>query len=96
MKTSILLLAFIVCSCQPRPEALTGVQKAAIADSAKAVFEAVLTNSDKLDFATAFQSFSGDPDARFVENGMLYPSLDAMKVHASLPLPPPAHRINSG
>jgi len=84
MKKSLLSLLFaglaiFAFSCQPRSSALTDSQKAAIADSTKSLLRAVLTNSDKLDFAAALQFYSGDADARFIENGALFPSLDAMK-----------------
>ena len=77
----LLFLAFAIFapSCQQQPGALTESQKAAIADSAKAVVQAIFSYSDKLDFNASFQLYSGDPDARFIENGVLFPSLDAMK-----------------
>ena len=82
MRTSLLSLLFLVLaifafSCQPAT--LTDAQKSAIADSTKSVLRAVLTNADKLDFSAALQFNSGDADARFIENGVLFPSLDALK-----------------
>lgn len=84
MKTSMfaptfLALAILALCCQPQPTTLTEAQKASIADSAKAVVQLMLTNANKLDFVAYFDHYSADPDSRYIENGMLYPSLDAMK-----------------
>jgi len=84
MKTSFLCLVAIVFvllgfSCQNQPATFTEAQKAAVADSAKAVVQAMLANANKLDFVAYFNDYSADPNARYIENGLLYPSLDAMK-----------------
>ena len=84
MKTSHVGLAAIVCvmlgfSCQPQPAALTEAQKAAIADSGRAVVQLMLTHANRLDFVAYFANYSADADARYIENGSFYPSLDAMK-----------------
>jgi len=84
MKTSFISLAAIAFallgfSCQDQPATFTEVQKAAIADSARAVVQAMLANANKLDFVAYFNDHSADPNARYIENGLLYPSLDAMK-----------------
>jgi hypothetical protein len=71
-----MLLGF---SCQNQPATFTEAQKAAIADSAKAVVQAMLANANKLDFVAYFNDYSADPNAWYIENGSLYPSLDAMK-----------------
>jgi len=76
---AIFVMALLAASCQPQPTAFTEAQKAAIADSAKAVVQLMLTHADKLDFVAYFNDYSPDPDARYIENGLLYPSLDAMK-----------------
>ena len=57
----------------------TPTQLAAVADSARAVAQRIIDNSNKLDFPAAFQEYSADADARYVENGALYSSLDALK-----------------
>ena len=84
MKTLLFTLAFLAFailafSCQPQPTILTEAQKASIADSAKAVVQLMLTNANKLDFVAYFDHYSADPDSRYIENGMVYPSLNAMK-----------------
>ena len=84
MKTSFLSLVFLAVavlafSCQPQSSTLTDSQKAAIADSTKALLRSMLASSDKLDFQTALQLYSAEADARYVENGVIFRSLDAMK-----------------
>jgi hypothetical protein len=84
MKLSILGLVFLILAifsfaCQPQQHSLTDSQKAAIADSAKTVVQLMLANADRLDFVAYFDNYSADPDARYIENGFLYPSLDTMK-----------------
>jgi hypothetical protein len=76
---TLLAFAILAFSCQPQPTTLTEAQKAAIADSAKAVVQLMLTNANKLDFVAYFNHYSPDPDGRYIENGSLYPSLEAMK-----------------
>ena len=39
----------------------------------------MLANADKLDFVAYFNHYSTDRDGRYIENGSMYPSLDAMK-----------------
>jgi len=84
MKTSLLsiaifMLALLAVSCQPQPVALTDAQKAAIADSAKAVVQDAFTGAQKLSGAAFIHPYSSDPDVRYVENGVLFPSLDSVK-----------------
>lgn len=76
---AIIVFALFAFSCQPQPTTLSQAQKAAIADSAKAVVQMMLSNADKLDFVSCFNGYATDADARFVENGSLHPSLDEMK-----------------
>lgn len=73
------IFAVFAFSCQQQQTTLTEAQKAAIADSAKAVVQSMLSHADKLDFGAYFNVYSTDPDVRCVENGTLYPSLDTMK-----------------
>ena len=86
MKTSltvgILVLALLAFSCQPQSAALTDAQKSAIADSVKAVVQEVFIGAQKLSGAAFIHRFSSDPDARFVENGVLYSSPDSVKAGA--------------
>jgi hypothetical protein len=84
MKASLfglILVISAVCafSCQPQPTSLTEAQKVAIADSAKAVVQLMLSYADKLEFGPYFSVYSTDADVRCIENGSLYPSLDSMK-----------------
>jgi len=76
---TLLAFAILAFSCQPQPTTLTDTQKAAIADSAKTVVQLMLANANKLDFVAYFNHYSADPDGRYIENGSLYPSLEAMK-----------------
>jgi hypothetical protein len=69
----------LTIACGSRTAPLTDAHKAAIADTTKAVLASVLAGTDKLDFPAALKPFSSDPDARFMENGTLYPSLEAMR-----------------
>jgi len=75
----LVILAVFAFSCQPQPTTLSEAQKAAIADSAKAVVQLMLSHADKLEFEAYFSVYSTDADVRCVENGSLYPSLDAIK-----------------
>lgn len=84
MKSSLFGLILVIFavfgfSCQPQPATLTEAQKAAIADSAKTVVQLMLTNANKLDFVAYFDHYSADPDARYIENGSVRPSLDTVK-----------------
>jgi ketosteroid isomerase-like protein len=84
MKTSlssIVFLAFLIIAfaCQPQPSVLTDTQKAAIADSAKAVAQEVARGVQALNGAAVLARCSSDPDARFLENGFLYASYGAFR-----------------
>lgn len=77
--------AFIACgmtmliSCQTQITSLTDDDKKQIADSAQQVVQQVLDLSNQLNFKSALDFYSTDPDARFVENGSIFPSLEAMR-----------------
>jgi len=58
---------------------LTDAQKAAISDSANSVVKATWDNFGKLDLNAAFRDYSAATDARFMDNGAVYPSLAAYK-----------------
>ena len=75
----VLALVIIASGCQPQPLALTDVQKAAIADSARAVVQDVVKGVQNLNGPGVFARISSDPDARFLENGFLYASYGAFK-----------------
>lgn len=75
----ILGLTFFFLSCQQQPTDLTESKKTAIEDSARVVVKKVFELSNKLDYKTALRFYSGDPDARYIDNGAIYPSLQAMK-----------------
>ena len=66
-------------SCQSQPAGLTQAQKDAAAESAKTIVDTIFQKSNQLDFTGALALYSGDPDARFIENGVLASSLDALK-----------------
>ncbi len=69
----------LVVGCNTKQELSSDSQKQIEIDSAKAVAQKVLAFSDKLDFKTVFSYYSDDSDARYVENGQLFPSLQAVK-----------------
>jgi hypothetical protein len=73
-------LALTVQSCQPQDSAsMTDAEKTAVADAAKAAVKNVIDMSNKMDFQGALKSYSSEADARFIENGHLYSSLDEIK-----------------
>jgi hypothetical protein len=72
-------IILLVLSCQPQQATLTESQKSEIANTAKAVVQNVIDNSNRLDFKAALQNYSGDPDTRYIENGMIFPSLTALE-----------------
>ncbi len=85
MKTSfsgavLLVLAFLAFSCQPQPTVLTDAQKAAVADSVKILVQDAFAGAQELSGADFLHPYSSDPDVRYVENGVLYPSLDTVRV----------------
>jgi ketosteroid isomerase-like protein len=47
--------------------------------SAKAVARRIMAHSNQLNFSAAFDDYSADADTRYVENGVLFPSLDSLK-----------------
>lgn len=74
-----IVIAFMM-SCQNKnssTSAETTVSSATL-DSAKAVVQKVFDFSNKLDFEKVFEYYSGDADAKYVENGYIY-SLDSLK-----------------
>ena len=77
----LLFLYFLILAfgCNTNQESLTDSQRQTAIDSAKAVAQKVLAYPDKLDFKTVFQYYSDDSDARYVENGQLYPSPQVVK-----------------
>ncbi|MDP2885866.1 MAG: hypothetical protein Q8P51_12690, partial [Ignavibacteria bacterium] len=82
LSLGILLIGLLAFSCQTQPAPLTDAQKAAVSDSAKAVMQEVFTGINKLSAAAMFQPYSSQPDVRFAEDGILYPSLDTVKAVA--------------
>lgn len=73
------ILSLLLLSSCTRPTAsLTETQKAA-ADSATVVVKKIFAYANALDFETGLEYYSGDPDARYIDNGSIYPSLDALK-----------------
>ena len=74
-----LVISLLVISCQSKTKSAATIDKTAVADSAKAVAQRIIDNSNKLDFEAAFNNYSADADARYTENGTTYPSLAAMK-----------------
>jgi ketosteroid isomerase-like protein len=75
----ILVILPLVGACQAPTPQFSDRQKADIADSARAVAQRVIDNSNRMDWAAVFADYSNDSDAKYVENGTLYRSLDALK-----------------
>lgn len=67
-------------SCQQQSIELTASEKSVIVDSAKAVLTKVFDYSNKLNYNAALKFYSADSDTRYVDNGTIYSSLEAMKV----------------
>ena len=68
-----------IVACHGRPTGMTQAERDGAAASAKAVVATIFQKSNQLDFAGALALYSSDPDARYVENGVVAPSLDALK-----------------
>jgi hypothetical protein len=66
-------------ACAPKPTVMTDAQRAAIADTARAIVTSTFMAASKKDVLTAFASYSSDPDTRYTENGVTYPNLDALR-----------------
>ena len=75
----LVLMLVTMCGCQTQPGGLTPAQKAAVADAAKTVVQTIFQKSNQLDFAGALALYSADSDARYMENGVLFPSLEAVR-----------------
>jgi uncharacterized protein (TIGR02246 family) len=58
---------------------MSDAQKAALGDSVKAVAVGMVDRMNQGDMTSGWTMYSTDPKARYVENGMVHPSLDAMK-----------------
>ena len=68
-----------LAACQPKSAAMTDAQKAAMADSVRTMVSSIVDQMNKGDMNAGMAMYSADLDARYTENGMTYPSLDAMK-----------------
>ena len=79
--SGVVLLGLVILGygCQPQPSVLTDSQKAAVADSAKAVAHEVARGVQTLNATAVLARCSSDPDARFLENGFLYSSYAAFR-----------------
>ena len=78
-KLGLLALAGLM-ACQPaKPTTMTDAQKAALGDSVKAVATGMVDKMNKGDMTSGYAMYSTAANARFIENGMTYPNVDAMK-----------------
>jgi hypothetical protein len=69
-----------LAACQPsKPAAMTDAQKTALGDSVKAVAVGMVDKMNQGDMTSGWTMYSTSPNARYIENGMVQPSLDAMK-----------------
>ena len=72
-------LAFLCSACHKEGKQLTELEKKTIIDSAKTVVKKVFDLSNRLEYKKALLYYSGDNDTRYIDNGSIYPSFDAMK-----------------
>ena len=75
-----LLLAL---SCAPQVPAFTDAERAAVADSARALLAQQDIGAESLSGAAWTARFSSDPDARFAGDGVVY-ALDALRTAADV------------
>lgn len=81
MRRSLAALALAASwACAAPSATLTDAHRAAIADSARTIVDSLLAGANRGDVSAAFAAYSPSPDARYVENGMTYGSLDSVKV----------------
>jgi hypothetical protein len=80
----IIVGSVLLISCQQKPAPFTEEQKNKVADSARQVVQYIIDNANKLDFNTALNVYSTDPDAAFIENGTLYTNDALHKVYAEM------------
>lgn len=73
------LLLGLCAACQAGSHDLSDAQRGAVADTARMIVQDVFNKSNRLDFMAALTSYSPDADARYIENGVLIPSFDALK-----------------
>ena len=86
MKTALRLCGSLVAvlyatSCAPQPPAFTDAERAAVADTARALLAQIDMGPASLSGAAFTSRFSSDPDARFADNGGVY-TLDGMRAEA--------------
>lgn len=79
MRLGISALALLALACSSGDKPMTDAERTAVSDSAGAVMDRVFAAANRLDFETAWNEFSTDSDARFAENGMIFPSLDSIR-----------------
>ena len=72
-------LAALAACTPPKPATMTDAQKAALGDSVKAVAVGMVDKMNQGDMTSGWTMYSTSATARFIENGMVSPSLDAMK-----------------
>jgi hypothetical protein len=72
------LLGVAACASQQQT-AMTDAQKKALGDSVKAVATGMVDAMNKGDMTSGYTMYSTSASARYVENGMTYPNVDAMK-----------------
>ena len=70
---------FVTTGCAPAPVTMTDVQRAAIADSARALVKSVMANFDKMDTDASLKDYSKDADARYMDGGSVYASFSAYR-----------------
>src|SRR5690348_14172600 len=81
MHKSLVFLIVGIAACQAKPQqtAMTDAQKAALGDSVKAVAVSMVDKMNKGDMMSGYAMYSTAANARYTENGMTYPNVDAMK-----------------
>lgn len=76
---TLLAACLVTLACRTSGRMASDAQRRAVADSARAIAGRLIENSNRLDFDAVYRDYSRDADARFVENGVLFPSVDSMR-----------------
>lgn len=76
---AVLTLTAVVIACRSQNHEQLEAGNTAVADSAKALAQRVIENSNRMAWDAAFADYSPAEDARYVEGGVMYPSLAALK-----------------
>ena len=80
MKKLMMVLLSLVVGCSPQGEPpLTDAERGAIEDTIMALWDQTLSGIEEVDAAKAYSLFSEKPDAWYIRDGHLYPSIETAK-----------------